>query len=110
MPGTLSVSYHSLETAVSLRSNNVVAGRAGVGGSLSLEGEIDGGVDDEKEEYRQQASPQGSGPENVVLYVVRLQSERGRVEEPDLPGDIDGDRHAFVVRLHLKEPGNVEAD
>ena len=48
MPGTMSVSYHSLETAVSLRSNNVVAGRAGVGGSLSLEGEIDGSVGDEK--------------------------------------------------------------
>ena len=98
MPGTLSVSYHSLETAVSLRSNNVVAGRAGVGGSLSLEGEIDGGVDDEKEEYRQQASPQGSGPENVVLYVVRVQSQGGHIKFPDLRGNVvavrsvDGDQ------------------
>ena len=105
MPGTLSVSYHSLETAVSLRSNNVVAGRAGVGGSLSLEGEIDGGVDDEEEEYWQQHSPQRSGPENIVLYVVRVTCKRGQPQVFDRAlRCVDGDQ------LDLEERWNVDGD
>ena len=110
MPGTMSVSYHSLETAVSLRSNNVVAGRAGVGGSLSLEGEIDGGVYDEEEEYGYYSSPQASRPENVEFYVVRLQSEGGRADVYDVPGNVVGVHHLSVDQLQLKEPRKVDND
>ena len=66
---------------------------------LSLEGEIDGGVGDEKEEYGQQSRPQGSGPVDVVVDVVWVQPQGGRLQLPHLPGDVVGVRHVDVEQL-----------
>ena len=63
-----------------------------------------------EEEYRQQPSPQRSGPENVVFYVVRLQPQRGHVGVADLPGDVVTVRLVDKDRLVLKEPRNIDGE
>ena len=76
--------------------------------ALSLERKIDGGVGDHEEEYRQQPGGQGSGPVDVVVDVVRAQPQRGRVDVPDLLGDVFVVRHVDGDQLQLKELRNVE--
>lgn len=91
--------------SVSLRGD----GETG-GGSLSLQGEIDGDVSDEEEEYRKHPGTQGSGPVDVVVDVVRVQSHSGHFEVPELPGYIVAVCHVNGDQSEFKELGNVEAD
>ena len=77
---------------------------------MSLEGEIDGGVGDEKEDDWYDSCPHGSGPKDVVFYVVRVQSEGGYIEVHHLPGDVVVVRHVEVDQLQLQEPRDVQGD
>ena len=85
-------------------------GDAGGGDSLSPEGEIDGEVGHQEEQYRQHASPERSRPVDVVENVVGVQSERGRFEVPHLDHLVGGVRHVGEDQLQLEELGNVERD
>ena len=87
----------------------VIVGDGG-GGSLPLEGEIDGGVGDEKEEDGYYSSTQASGQEKVVFYVVGITSQGGPDNELELSGDVVGVSHVDGGQLQHHELRDVEQD